>query len=126
MVNGEDIDSLFITKDEILEGLQNEMIGIGYQDDSVTAYMNDNYFYFDSDYINEIPENISDDKVADLYLKEHTTFEIAGKMHDCLDDFITEFPMEYWSYKLYLTNGDVGKAITNEKNKEAEMERYRR
>ena len=47
--------------------------------------MADNYFYFDNDYINEIPEG--------------------------LKDFAVEFPLEYWSYKLYLTNDNADKTI---------------
>lgn len=110
-VKGENLASLFITKEEILEALQNGDIGIGYQDDSITAYMADNYFYFDSEYINEVPEGLNDDEIADLYLKEHTSFEIAEKIHECLKDFAVEFPMEYWSYKLYLTNDNADKTI---------------
>lgn len=113
MIKGENINTLFITKEEILEALQDETIGIGFQDDSVTAYMADNYFYFDCDFIDELPESycLTDEEIADAYLRKYPSYTIAEKIHECLEEFITEFPMEYWSYKLCLTKDNKDKTI---------------
>ncbi len=98
--SGEDISKLFLSKEDILYALENEImvVDISNAEYCVTCYCADNYFWFDTN--NDIVEYSDDIEEYRDNLKAVSNERLAEEIYDVLNEFVTEFPLEYHLYTI--------------------------
>ena len=88
-LSNDEIKNYFLTKEDIVFALKNNIMSYEWTDEGATCYCADNYFWFGGRDI----ETADDLNVLSID-------DVADKLYECLNEFITEFPDEYHLYML--------------------------